>query len=66
MPSINDALEEFPVLLLINDLRNMHPKGAAAGQKKLPFVRPAEMIAVELPASMLTGGELVFKLAKGE
>ncbi len=40
--------------------------GQVIWKKKLPFVRPAEMIAVELPASMLTGGELVFKLAKGE
>ncbi len=35
-------------------------------RKRIPFVRPAEMITIELDESQLAGGELTFNLKPGE
>ncbi len=40
--------------------------GKTVLRKKMRFIRPAEMITVELDGSLLTGGELTFHLQPGE
>ncbi len=55
-----------PLIVTNNGQLTAEIDGKEVLHKKIPFVRPAEMITVELDESQLTGGELIFNLTPGE
>ncbi len=61
------ALFSFrPLIVTDNGELTAEINGNAVLRKKIRFVRPAEMITVELDETQLTGGELIFNLKPGE
>ncbi len=65
-PGRSTSFSFRPLIVTDNGELTAELDGKIVWRRKLPFVRPAEMIAVELSAELLTGGELVFNLAKGK
>ena len=61
----NTVFSFRPLIVTNNGELTAELNGEVFWRRRLPFVRPAEMIAAELPGKLLSGGELVFKLAKG-
>ncbi len=55
-----------PLIVADNGELTAEINGNTVMRKKMRFIRPAEMITVELDGSQLTGGELIFNLKPGE
>ncbi len=55
-----------PLIVTDNGEFTAEIDGRVIMRKKIRFVRPAEMITVELDESQLAGGELIFNLKPGE